>query len=100
MDVHSLDGAVQHYFTAALAQPFHKTYGAAANKYLAFSESFKVSPLPTLEAILCYFTTCLGRQGLAHSTIRTYTSEIRQLQIAHGYPEPKVDTMPRLRQVL
>ena len=100
MDVHSLDGAVQHYFTAALAQSSHKTYRAVANKHLAFCESFKLPPLPTSEATLCYFTACLGQQGLTHSTIRTYISGIRQLQIAHGFPEPKVDTRPRLRQVL
>ena len=68
--------------------------------YLAFCESFKLSPLLTSEGTLCYFTACLGQQGLTHSTIRTYMSGIRQLQIAHGFPEPKVDTMPRLRQVL
>ena len=51
MDVHSLDGAVQHYFTAALAQSSHKTYKAAANKYITFCESFMLSPLPTSEAM-------------------------------------------------
>ena len=72
MDVHSLDGAVQHYFTSALAQSSHKTYQAAANKYLSFCESFNLSSLPTLEATLCYFSGCLAQQGLAHSMIRTY----------------------------
>lgn len=38
MDVHGLDGIDQHYFTAALAQSSHKTYRAAANKYLTFCE--------------------------------------------------------------
>ena len=94
MGVHSLDGSVQQYFTAALAQSSHKTYKVAANKYLAFCESFILSPLPTSEATLCYFTACLGQQGLAHSSICTYISGIRQLQIAHGLQEPKVDTMP------
>ena len=100
MDVHSLDGAVQHYFTSALAHSSHKTYNAASNKYLTFCRSFHLSPLPTSEATLCYFSACLGQQGLAHSTIRTYISGIRQLQIAHGLPEPKLDSMPRLCQVL
>ena len=34
MDMHSLDRAVQHYFTAALAQSSHKTYQAAAKNIL------------------------------------------------------------------
>ena len=85
---------------AALAQSSHKTYQATAKKYFAFCESFNLSPLPTSEAILCYFTACFGQQGLAQSAICTYISGIRQLQIAHGLPEPKVDTIPQLRQVL
>ena len=100
MDMHSLDGAVQHYFTSALAQSSHKTYQATANKYLGFCESFNLSSLPTSEATLCYFSACLAQQGLAHSTIRTYLSGIRQLQIVQGLPESKTDSMPRLRQVL
>ena len=79
MGVHSLDGAVQPYFTAALAQSSHKTYKVAANKYLAFCESYILSPLPTSEATLSYFTACLCQQGLAHSSICTYISGIRQL---------------------
>ena len=100
MDVHSLDGAVQHYLTSALAQSSHNTYQAAANKYLGFCESFNLSSLPTSEATLCHFSACLAQQGLAYSTIRTYLSGIRQLQIAQGLPEPKTDSMPRLHQVL
>ena len=43
---------------------------------------------------------CLGQEGLAHSSIRTYLSGVRQIQIANGYPDPHIDQMPRLRQVL
>ena len=37
---------------------------------------------------------------MAHSTIRTYLSGVRQIQIARGFPDPHIDQMPRLRQVL
>ena len=43
---------------------------------------------------------CLGQQGLAHTTIKTYLSGVRQLQIAYGFKDPGVDQMPRLRQIL
>ena len=56
--------------------------------------------LLTSEAILCYFVACLGQQGLAHTSIRTYLSGVHQLQIAHGWKDPGIDQMPRLRQVL
>ena len=100
--MHSLYRAVQHYFTAALciAQSSYNTYIVAANKYLAFCESFLLSPLLTLESTLRYLKVCFGQQGLTHSTIHTYISEIRHLQIAHKLLEPKIDIMPQLCQVL
>jgi len=45
------------------------------------------------------FAVCLGQQGLAHSTIKTYLSGVRQLQIAHGGTDPDIDKMPRVQQV-
>ena len=37
--------------------------------------------------------------GPAAPTIRTYISGLRQLQIARGFPDPNVGSMPRLRQI-
>ena len=69
-------------------------------RYLSFCTSFHITPLPTTEATLCYFIACLGQQGLAHSTIRTYLSGIRQFQIAHGYKELNFEQMLRLCQII
>ena len=100
MDIHSLDKAVQHYYSAALAPSTKKTYKAAEKRYLDFCKSFSITPLPTSENILCYYTACLGQQGLSHNTIKTYLPGVRQLQIAHGFPDTTIDHMPRLRQIL
>ena len=100
MDLHILDPAIRQYFSSALATSSHKTYKAAENKYLTFCNNFSLQPLPSSEPLLCYFVACLGQQGLAHSTIRTYLSGVRQLQISHGFPELSLDKMPRLRQIL
>ena len=100
MDLHCLDEAVQGYFTAALAPATHKTYKAAENHYVAFCESFGINPLPVSEGTLCYYVACLGQQGLAHSSIRTYLSGVRQLQIAHGFKDINYDEMPRLWQII
>ena len=78
----------------------HKTYQVAERRYLTFCNSFSLRPLPTSEEILCYFVACLGQQGLAHTSIRTYLSGVRQLQIAHGFKDPGIDQMPRLKQIL
>lgn len=78
----------------------HRTYKTAERRYLKFCTSFSVKPLPVSEAGLCYYVACLGQEGLAHATIRTYLSGVRQIQIAHGLPEPQLAAMPRLQQVL
>ena len=99
MDLQKLDQAVQGYFRAGLA-PSHKTYQTAERRYLEFCRSFQLDPLPTLEQVLCYFAACLGQQGLAHTTIKTYLSGVRQLQIVHGGNDPCIDKIPRLQQIL
>ena len=43
---------------------------------------------------------CLGQQGLADTSIRTYLSSVQQLQIAHGFTDPAIDQIPRLHQIL
>jgi len=100
LDLHILDPTIRLYFSSALAASSHKTYKAAENKYLTFCNSFGLQPLPSSEALLCYFVAFLGQQGLAHSMICTYLSGVRQLQISHGFPELSLDRMPRLKQIL
>ena len=46
------------------------------------------------------FVACLGQQGLAPTTIKTYLSGVHQMQIATGYPDINLPLQPRLHQVL
>jgi len=78
LDLQELDQTVQQYFTAGLAPSSHKTYQTAECRYLGFCSNFALTPLPTSEELLCYFSACLGQQGLAHTSIRTYLSGVRQ----------------------
>ena len=98
--VAQLDSAMRRYYIADLAASSHKTYQSAERRYLGFCNSFTLHPLPTSEATLCYFVACLGQQGLSESSIRTYLSGIRQLQISHYFPDPNIAQIPRLRQIL
>ena len=100
MDIHKLDQAVLRYYQAALTSSTHKTYKAAEKRYLTFCNNFSLPPLPASENVLCYFAACLGQEGLAYSSIRTYLSGVRQVQIAAGYPDPSINQIPRLRQVI
>ena len=43
---------------------------------------------------------CLGQQGLAHLTIRSYLSGVQQVHLAHCLQDPHIDDMAWLRQVL
>jgi len=42
----------------------------------------------------------MAQQGLVHSTIKTYLSGMRQMQVAMGLGDPDLSQMLRLRQVL
>jgi len=94
LDIHSLDKAVHHYFASGLTASSHKTYKVADSQ---FCTDFSITPFPASESTLCYFATCMAQQGLAHSTIKTYLSGVRQLQIAMGLGDPGLGNMPRLR---
>ena len=101
MDYHSLDSAIQVYFAAALSPSIHLTYVHIRQQNVnIFYSNFYITPLPITEASLCYFVTCLGQQGLAHSTICTYLSGVRQFQISHGYKKFNYEHMPWLCQIL
>ena len=100
MPVSQLDAAVQKYYMAGLAPSTHKTNQSAERSYLGFCASFSIIPLPTSETTLCYFVACLGQQGLAEASIRTYLAGVRQLQISRDLPDPKIGLMPRLQQVI
>ena len=95
INIHSLDSVVRSYYTAGLATSTHKSYASAKRCFLAFCENFGLKPFPVSESVLCYFAACIGQQGLAHTTIKSYLSGIRQSQIAMGLPDPHIDSMPR-----
>ena len=49
---------------------------------------------------MCFYVAKLANEGLAHSTIKSYLSAIRHLQIPNGHPDPHIGDMPRLSQVI
>ena len=100
LDLDTVDQDVEHYFSRGLATTTHKTYQAGQRYYLEFCEQVTVSPLPASESTLRRFVTVLANNGIAHSTVKVYLSATRQLHIAKGLPEPRMEKMPRLSQVL
>ena len=95
-----MDRDVEYYFSRGLATATRKTYQAGQRHYLEFCEQATIPPLPASESTLCCFVTVLANNGIAHSTIKVYLSATRQLHIAKGLLEPRMEKMPRLSQVL
>ena len=101
MALHQLDPIVQKYYSAALTASTHRTYRSAEARYLQFCQKFHIKdPIPASEAVLCYYVACLGQEGLAAATIRTYLSGVRQVHVALGLADPRLSAMPRLQQIL
>ena len=76
------------------------SYTSAQRRYVGFCDAFNLPPLPLSERVLCLFVAYLAHQGLAHQSIITYLSGVRNLAIASGAVPDKRDQMPRLQLVL
>ena len=100
LDISSLEGDVQRYVELGLASATRKTYQAGISRLYQFCTMYSVSdPLPVSQSLLCAFVSYLANVGLAYTTIKTYVSAIRHLQIARDLPEPRAMPMPKLALV-
>lgn len=91
---------MEKYFGEALAESTKKAYLAGQRRYMDFCNRFNIYPFPASESTLVYFVAHLGGEGLMESSIKSYLSSVRQLQLSLGLPEVSVGTMPRLKQLL
>lgn len=54
------------------------------------------SALPVSQSLLCSYITYLAKSGLVYSSVKTYLSAVRHLQISHGLTAPDLAAMPKL----
>lgn len=94
LDIHSLDPAVQQYYSAALTDSTHKTYRAAGRRYNNFCIDFAVPSIRECIMLLCSMPWPAGPEPLDHK------DGVRQVQISLGFPEPRFQSMPRLHQMI
>ena len=73
-DIQRLDSTVERYFLHGLAESTRKTYNSAKRRYSEFAKY----PLPASEHQLCQFVSYQAEGKLCHSTIKCYSSAIRQ----------------------
>ena len=99
LDIAVLDQSVEFYFRHGLAASTQRAYNSAKKRYLQFCKQGSLTPLAVFEHQLCQYVSFLSNQGLAHRTIKAYLSAVRHLQITNKYPDPVMNSMPRLEQV-
>ena len=78
----------------ALAPSTKRVYQSAQKRFLEFCMAAKLPPLPLLEELPCYYVAFLGKQGLKHSSIKSYLSSLRHMQISYGLEDPFTVSMP------
>ena len=94
-----LDQAVRFYLNSSVTPSTRKAYESANRRFIKFCNKFKLLAYPADEDILCKFSSQLAVEGLAPSSIKAYLSAVRFCQLRAGFPDPRADRMPRLRQV-
>ena len=88
------------YFRSGLAPSTSQTYNLVKHRFLSFCDKANLCPLPLTENLLCRFVGYLSDDGLAPSSIKSYLSAVRHLQLAMHMNNSNVGNMARLEQVL
>ena len=78
---------MERVFESSLASSTWKTYRAAQEDFRKFCSSINQSPIPASEELLILYTAHLSTR-LAHSSIRTYLSAVRNLHVLQGKGDP------------
>ena len=97
LDLTSLETEVQWYFEHGLAEITRKTYQAGIKNFNNFCSAYNITN--QLQSLLCSYITYLAKSGLAYSSIKTYLSAVRHLQISHRLAAPDLVAMPKLSLV-
>ena len=92
--------SVRSYYVQGLAPSTTRSYESAKTRFTNFCSTRRQLPIPVSENLLCFYVAQLANEGLVHTTIKSYLSAVRHLQISEGYPDPRIGDMPRLSQVM
>ena len=82
-----LEGLATDLVNNSLASSSRRSYTSAQRQYVQFCELLNFIPLPATERQLVLFVAQLA-QRLSHSTVRSYLSAIRHMQITEGLGDP------------
>ncbi len=92
---------VQRLFSAGLAPATRRNYGTRERRYLAFCQQFNVTtPFPVTEHVLAAFVAFLFGQKLAAGSVKNYLAAVWHAQIALGFVDPHMGSMPQLEYMV
>ena len=95
-----LDQSVHEHLTNSLAPTTQAAYRSSASHYLTFCSQFNLTPLPLTQVNITRFIAYLARMGVSYQSTRPYLAWVHFLQIASGFPDHGLDTLPQLYYVL
>ncbi len=72
----------------------------AKRKYLSFCAQFKLAPLPLDQHKACMFVAYMAHTGMCQSSMSTYFSALRHLQVEAGLSPASREEWPKLQYTL
>ena len=94
MDLHSLDTAVQVFFSAGLAASMQRVYRTGNQQFLQFCRTYQIAqPFTVTERVMCGH---IHGEGLAPGVVKDYLADVRHSQIAVALGDLYRGKMPHL----
>ena len=90
---------VEYYLIQSLALSTQRPTNLERLSILIFVLRVTMTPYQ-LWRTHCKFAASITDQGLKHTTIKSYLSGIRHMQIMSGFRDPFVQSLPKLEYVL
>ena len=84
----------------ALTPSTRRSYESAQKCFLLFCQDANFSPTSVSEELLCGYVAFLAKEGLKHTSIKSYLSAVHCKEITLGLPDPFAVLIPCLEQVL
>ena len=95
-----METAVSSLYKLGLAPSTQRVYASAQNRFLNFCSQYGYASLPLSEHTLCLFLASLQKEGIKHTTMKSYLSGLRHFQISSGLSDPHIHLWPKLEYVL
>ena len=92
MEVSRLEGVAANLIANSLAPNTKRSYSVGQTEYLEFCARLSVSPFPAEERVLILFAAHLSLR-LSHSSVKSYLSAVRYLQVAQGHGDQLVKAL-------